>query len=60
MEAYEAKLPDGFHEPISCPVTTMANKRQQTPFSGRSDPSFDTEIIFTRTIGLMDTEDFKI
>ena len=63
MEEYEAKLPDGFHETISCRVTTpmaMATKRQETPLSGHSDPSFDTEIIFTRNIGLMNTEDFKI
>lgn len=59
-EAYEAKLPDGFHETISCPVTTMATKRKKTTLHGRSDPTFDTEVIFTRTIGLMDTEDFNL
>ena len=60
MEAYKTKLPDGFHEPISCPVTIMATKRKQTTLREQSGSTFDTEVIFTRTIGLMDTEDFNL
>ena len=60
METYGAKLPEGFYDPISCPVTTMATKRKQIKLHEDDVPTFDTELIFTRTLGFMDREDFNM
>lgn len=60
LHAYEKKLPDGFHAPISCPVTTMATKRKRLQLQEGVEPAFDTEVIFIRTLGLMNTMDFNL
>lgn len=57
---HEAKLPEGFYDPISCPVTTTATKRKQIKLHEGVDPVFDIELIFTNTLGLMDKEDFNL
>ena len=60
LQAYEEKLPEGFHAPISCPVTTMATKRKRLQLQEGVQPAFDTEVIFIRTMGLMNTMDFDL
>ena len=42
FKAYEAKLPEGFHAPISCPFTTMATKQKQLQLQEGVEPTFDT------------------
>ena len=60
MVAYEDKLPEGFYSTISCPVTTMATKRKQIKLQEGGGATFDTEVIFNRTLGLIDTMDFNL
>ena len=38
----------------------MATKRKQLQLQEGVEPTFDTEVIFIRTLGLMDTMDFNL
>ncbi len=58
MESYKSKLPDGFYNPISSPVITMASARKQTKLG--SGQTFDTNVIFSRTLGIMSSCDFDL
>lgn len=51
MQAYEDKLPQGFHEKISSPLKTMGATRKQVKLGITT--TFDTEVIFNRTLAII-------
>ncbi|KAH9502367.1 hypothetical protein Btru_075508 [Bulinus truncatus] len=54
---YECHLPDGFHSSISKVVTMADRKKAEAMGSGIS---YDTELIYSRVIGLMPSRDLQI
>ena len=58
MKTYEAEWPDSFHRTLKRSVTTMSSNRKAIKVDGT--PVYDTELIYTRVIGLQQSRDLDI
>ena len=58
MESFADKLPERFHDPIGSPFIIMSTTSETTKLG--SGQMFDTSVIFSRTLGIVNSCDFDL